>query len=70
MVSGAFKSFKHEHIFQKQDNGTLMIDNFYFESPFGILGKFANRLFLKKYMTNLLIKRNQFLKVKAELVIT
>ena len=54
MVSGAFKSFKHEHIFQQKGNQTLMIDKFYFQSPYGIIGKLANRLFLKKYMTNLL----------------
>ncbi|MGB6269315.1 MAG: SRPBCC family protein [Olleya sp.] len=67
MVSGAFKSFKHEHIFQqKKDNITLMIDKFHFKSPVGIFGKLANVLFLKKYMTTLLTTRNQFLKQKAE----
>jgi ligand-binding SRPBCC domain-containing protein len=68
MVSGAFKSFKHEHIFKEEGHFTLMIDKFYFQSPFGVLGKLANRLFLKKYMTNLLITRNQLLKVEAETV--
>jgi len=66
MVSGAFKSFKHEHIFQQKGNKTLMIDKFYFQSPFDFLGKLANRFFLKKYMTNLLKTRNQFLKIEAE----
>jgi len=66
MVSGAFKSFKHEHIFEANDNTTLMTDKFYFESPFGIIGKLANRLFLKRYMTQLLQTRNQLLKEKAE----
>ena len=68
MVSGAFKSFKHEHVFQQKGNQTLMIDKFYFQSPFGIIGKLANRLFLKKYMTNLLKTRNQLLKIAAESV--
>ena len=72
MVSGAFKSFKHEHIFQSSfDNKfnidyTLMIDRFYFESPFGLLGKLVNVIFLKRYVTNLLKTRNRFLKIKAE----
>ncbi|MBC2844964.1 SRPBCC family protein [Winogradskyella flava] len=66
MVSGAFKSFKHEHIFQGIDGNTLMIDKFHFEAPFGVLGKLVNTLFLKRYMTNLLITRNKFLKIKAE----
>ncbi len=66
MVSGAFKSFKHEHIFEAKDNTTLMTDKFHFESPFGILGKFVNTLFLNRYMTQLLQARNQLLKEKAE----
>lgn len=66
MVSGAFKSFKHDHIFRESDNKTVMIDIFYFESPYGFLGKLANTLFLKRYMKKLLISRNQFLKTKAE----
>ncbi|MFI1745923.1 SRPBCC family protein [Thalassobellus sediminis] len=66
MVMGAFKSFRHEHHFEETNAGTEMIDVFYFESPLGILGKIANTLFLKRYMTNLLKTRNKFLKEKAE----
>ncbi len=68
MVSGAFKSFKHEHIFKQSsdDDYTLMVDKFHFQSPFGLLGKLANILFLKRYMTNLLMTRNEHLKIKAE----
>ncbi|GFZ85472.1 hypothetical protein GCM10011531_15820 [Aquaticitalea lipolytica] len=67
MVSGVFKSFKHEHIFKTEGNQTLMIDKFYFESPFGIFGKLVNKLFLKNYMIKLLTTRNSLLKEKAEL---
>ncbi|WP_299335162.1 SRPBCC family protein [uncultured Psychroserpens sp.] len=66
MVSGAFKSFRHEHRFQTKNGDTVMIDRFYFESPFGVFGKLANSLFLKRYMTKLLSIRNEHLKVKAE----
>ena len=62
MVFGAFKSFRHEHIFKTENNQTVMIDKFYFESPYGILGKLANVLFLKRYMTNLLKKKDNVLK--------
>lgn len=68
MVFGAFKSFRHEHIFKKAKEGTLMIDKFYFESPLGILGKFANVIFLKRYMRKLLETRSKALKTKAELI--
>ncbi|MDB9782152.1 SRPBCC family protein [Winogradskyella sp.] len=66
MVSGAFKSFKHEHHFKVENNKTLMTDVFTYQSPFGILGKLADVLFLKRYMINLLTTRNRFLKTKAE----
>lgn len=66
MVLGAFKSFRHEHIFHDVVDKTLMIDKFYFESPFGVLGQTANVLFLKRYMKNLLKTRNKLLKKEAE----
>jgi ligand-binding SRPBCC domain-containing protein len=66
MVKGAFKRFKHEHIFKLEDDVVLMTDRFDYESPFGILGKIANILFLEKYMTNLLITRNAMVKEFAE----
>ena len=43
-----------------------MIDKFHFQSPFGVLGKSANFLFLEQYMLNLLSIRNNDLKTKAE----
>ena len=66
MVSGAFKSFKHEHLFEQKGEGTLMVDVFNYVSPIGILGHLADVLFLKKYMTNLLVKRNEVIKEHAE----
>ncbi len=68
MVSGAFKYFRHEHIFSEKSKITLMIDKLYFESPYGIIGKFVNKLFLTRYMENLLKKRNLSLKQKTEKV--
>lgn len=67
MVSGAFKSFRHEHHFSETGGYTLMKDIFVFESPLGILGWLANRLILKKYMTSLLKKRNHVIKQTAEI---
>lgn len=66
MVFGAFKSFRHDHIFETKGTGTLMIDIFNYVSPLGILGKLANVLFLNRYVTNLLIHRNKILKEHAE----
>ena len=66
MVQGDFKSIRHEHHFKKIDNGTLLIDIFTFESPYGGLGRLAERLFLTRYMKNLLEMRNKMIKEYAE----
>ena len=66
MVRGAFKRFKHRHDFEACDGGTLLLDTFEFESPMGWLGKLANWLFLKRYMTRFLQARNAVLKEYAE----
>lgn len=66
MVKGAFKKFKHEHLFKEVEGVTLMTDYFDYESPLGVLGKLADSLFLKKYMTRLLEKRNRVVKDFAE----
>ncbi|MFD2909407.1 cell division protein [Flavobacterium ardleyense] len=66
MQQGIFKAFKHEHHFSEINGTTTMIDIFDYKSPLGILGKLADELFLKKYMTDLLIERNRIVKDFAE----
>lgn len=66
MLSGVFKSIRHEHRFVEQGTGTLMIDTFDYVSPLGILGKIADSLFLLNYLTDLLVKRNAAIKNYAE----
>ncbi|CAL2075819.1 conserved hypothetical protein [Tenacibaculum sp. 190524A05c] len=66
MISGAFKSFKHEHFFSHENNTTTLVDVMEFVSPLGFLGKFIDFLFLKKYMKQFLIERNNTIKLYAE----
>jgi len=66
MVSGAFRSFRHEHHFEELNGGTLMLDTFAYRSPLGVLGRMADALFLKRYMTDLLEMRNAVIKEYAE----
>ncbi len=66
MTRGAFRKFTHDHIFLEKNGETEMQDVFDFESPFGWLGKLFNHLILEKYMTQLLVKRNQTIKEIAE----
>lgn len=65
-VKGIFKSIFHEHKFQQKGDIVLMIDIFEFQSPYGILGRVANKLFLIKYLRKLLLNRNQTIKNFAE----
>jgi ligand-binding SRPBCC domain-containing protein len=66
MVKGAFKRFRHEHKFVQHGTKTMMTDIFEFESPLGVLGRLANRLFLTSYMQHFLLIRNQTIKEFAE----
>lgn len=66
MVKGKFKSFKHEHIFEVKGEKTIMTDIFNYKSPLGFLGKLADILFLKRYMTKFLSTRNTILKGYVE----
>ena len=43
-----------------------MIDKIDFETPYGSIGKIANRLFLKAYIERFLLKRNETIKEYAE----
>jgi ligand-binding SRPBCC domain-containing protein len=66
MVAGAFKRMRHDHEFLEHPSGTLMIDRFEFQSPFGILGSIVDQLFLTGYMRRFLVHRNSILKKLAE----
>lgn len=66
MVSGAFRSFRHEHHFEEVNGGTVMLDTFTYCAPWGPLGRLADALFLERYMLNLLAKRNEVIKEFAE----
>jgi ligand-binding SRPBCC domain-containing protein len=66
MLTGAFHSLKHDHIFEVRDGRTVMTDRFEFRSPLGPLGWLVDRLFLTTYMRRFLEQRNAMLKQTAE----
>jgi ligand-binding SRPBCC domain-containing protein len=66
MLSGAFRSFTHDHYFVASGRATTMRDVFDFEAPLGVLGRLAERAFLTSYMTRFLETRNRELKTVAE----
>jgi ligand-binding SRPBCC domain-containing protein len=66
MVRGAFRRFDHDHFFTQQGDITVMRDLFDFQSPLGILGCIADRLFLIEYMRRFLLTRQAMIKTIAE----
>lgn len=66
MIKGPFKSMEHEHTFNERKGQTVMSDLFIYEVPFGFFGKCFDKIFLKKYMTKLLLSRNEVIRKTAE----
>ena len=65
-IQGDFREMKHEHHFKPCDNGTILIDLFHYESPYGVVGEWFNSLYLTRYMRRLLEQRNKVIKEFAE----
>jgi len=65
-LKGAFKYFIHDHYFKTENDTVIMVDNFEFSSPYGLIGKLFDRLVLTNYMKCFLIERNQTIKEYAE----
>lgn len=77
-VAGPFSRWRHEHRFEEippvsaatdptaNRTTTRMIDVAEFEAPFGVLGRIAERLVLRRYMSRLLQRRNRWLAEQLE----
>lgn len=67
MVRGAFAWMEHDHWFDAApDGGTVLRDEFRFAAPLGVLGRIAETLVLRRYMTRFLERRNAVIKRVAE----
>jgi ligand-binding SRPBCC domain-containing protein len=66
LLERGFKNFRHEHYFKAFKNGTFLIDVVEFESSYGLIGKWIEKLFLTSYIHNLLLQRNEVIKQYAE----
>ena len=65
-LKGKFKSFKHQHFFEQKENYVEVTDILNYETHYGIFGKLFDKLFLKKHLTDFIMKRNAVLKNLAE----
>jgi len=66
MVRGAFARFDHDHYFTTRSDGTVIRDVFDYDAPLGPLGRFAEALFLSRYMRRFLLVRLEELRALAE----
>ncbi|HKD19521.1 MAG TPA: SRPBCC family protein [Thermoanaerobaculia bacterium] len=67
MVSGAFRSFVHDHYFEAEPDGsTVMREVLAFRSPLGVLGRLVDRWVMTRYLTNLVAARQRAIKNVAE----
>ncbi|MBS1772992.1 MAG: SRPBCC family protein [Bacteroidetes bacterium] len=58
---GPYKLWRHKHIFEQTDEGTLMTDKVVYELPLGPLGTLAHRLFVKKQLNGIFDFRQQII---------
>lgn len=72
MLRGAFRSMQHDHFFRElvpTNNGsprTEMVDEFRFSAPLPWLGRLAELVVLRRYMSKLLQERNAVIQQVAE----
>ncbi|MEP7257158.1 MAG: cell division protein [Flavitalea sp.] len=65
-VKGDMQHFRHEHHFKEVNNGTIMIDMIEFGMPRDIIGKLLAKIYLAKYIEELVLKRHEAIKLYAE----
>lgn len=58
---GPYKIWHHEHHFEKQGDGILMTDRVYYRLPFGIIGKVAHALFVRRQLQKIFMFRQTYL---------
>ena len=63
-VIGPYKLWHHQHIFEPTKDGILMKDIITYAPPFGIIGKIANFLFIKRKVESIFDFRFKILEEK------
>ena len=66
-TDGPFKHFIHDHTFEEVgDDVTRMTDMIDFASPYGLIGRVVDRLYLTRYLHHLIAARGLAIKAEAE----
>ncbi len=58
---GPYKMWHHEHRLEPKDGGVIMKDIVSYQLPYGILGRIAHALFIKKKLSNVFAYRERVL---------
>jgi hypothetical protein len=66
MVSRLFSRIIHDYYFYEIDQETVMVNQYYFETRFGLFGKLLDLLVFKNYIEKLIQNRNALLAHYAE----
>ncbi|MCU1283838.1 MAG: hypothetical protein JWO13_188 [Acidobacteriales bacterium] len=66
MVNGRFASFEHQHFLEDRGQHTVMRDELNVRSPLGVLGVIAEKIFVRRFLIQLLSSRNELVKRVAE----
>jgi ligand-binding SRPBCC domain-containing protein len=66
MVRGVFHSYCHDHHFEVHAGESWMRDEVTFSSPYGVLGRVAEIVWVEHYLRKLLERRNAYIKQVAE----
>ena len=59
---GPYRLWHHEHYFKAAGEGVVMTDRVYYKLPFGIFGRLAHALFVRKQLEKIFLFRIDFLK--------
>jgi len=60
-LNGPYSLWEHTHRFEECKNGTMMIDDVNYSIPFGIIGRIAHFIWVKKQLNNIFNYRYQII---------
>jgi ligand-binding SRPBCC domain-containing protein len=66
MIKGAFQSYQHQHYLEQHGVQTVMKDVVAVFAPLGPLGRIAEQVYIKRFLTTVLNSCNEVLKRVAE----
>ena len=60
-LNGPYALWEHTHMFKECKNGTMMIDDINYSIPYGIIGRIAHFIWVKRQLNNIFNYRYQII---------